>query len=253
MQLAFGEPTGQGWTQIFELLIAFALSLIIGLEREAQQKSAGMRTYTLVGVGSALWVLVSKYGFTDVLGGHVILDPSRVAAQIVSGLGFLGAGLIFVRRDAVRGLTTAASVWFVAAIGAAAGAGLAVLATLTTALYFLVMYGMRPLQQLARRFRANVLGLRIAYVDGRGLLRQVIDVVTAHGFAIEDMTTAHTGPIDAATGAGRGRDSGDGDTIGIVAVVLVLSGHGNLPTLTGALSDIDGVIGVETTSPPLEE
>src|SRR6202034_4592052 len=93
-----------------------------------------------VGVGSALFVLISKYGFTDVLvRGEVILDPSRVAAQIVSGVGFLGAGLIFVRRDSVRGLTTAASIWVTAAIGAASGAGLAVLALLAVGIYFLVM------------------------------------------------------------------------------------------------------------------
>ena len=84
-----------------------------------------MRTYTLVGVGSALFMLISKYGFFDVLvPNEVVLDPSRVAAQIVSGIGFLGAGLIFVRRDSVRGLTTAAGVWLTAAVGAAAGASL---------------------------------------------------------------------------------------------------------------------------------
>lgn len=140
---AFAEPVGEGWTQIGELAVAFVLALLIGLEREAQQKSAGMRTYTLVGLGSGLWVLISKYGFTDVLGDQVVLDPSRVTAQIVSGLGFIGAGLIFVRRDSVRGLTTAASVWLVAAVGAAAAAGLPILATLTVALYFLVMYALR--------------------------------------------------------------------------------------------------------------
>jgi len=106
----------------------------IGLEREIRQKNAGLRTHTLVGVGAALFVLISKYGFTDVLEpGLVVLDPSRMAAQIVSGVGFLGAGLIFVRRDSVRGLTTAASIWVTAVIGAASGAGLAALLTFTPA------------------------------------------------------------------------------------------------------------------------
>jgi putative Mg2+ transporter-C (MgtC) family protein len=91
--------------------LAFGLSSLIGLEREWRQKSAGLRTHTLVGTGAALLVVVSKYGFSDVLGPHVILDPSRVAAGIVSGIGFIGGGLIFVRGDAVRGLTTAAIVW----------------------------------------------------------------------------------------------------------------------------------------------
>src|ERR1700683_2913067 len=130
---------GAGWRQAAELGLALVLSALIGLEREIRQKSAGLRTHTLVGVGAALFMLISKYGFTDVLEtGRVILDPSRVAAQIVSGIGFIGAGLIFVRRDSVRGLTTAASIWLTAAIGAAAGAGLVVLAVAATGIYFVV-------------------------------------------------------------------------------------------------------------------
>src|SRR5580700_6837753 len=126
----------EGWRQIGELSLALGLSAVIGLEREIRQKNAGLRTHVLVGVGAALFMLISKYGFTDVLVRHlVVLDPSRVAAQIVSGVGFLGAGLIFVRRDAVRGLTTAAGIWVTAAVGAASGAGLPVLAGLTTAVY----------------------------------------------------------------------------------------------------------------------
>jgi putative Mg2+ transporter-C (MgtC) family protein len=132
-QAAAARPLGgQGWRQAGELALALVLAASIGLEREIRQKNAGLRTHTLVGVGAALFVLISKYGFTDVLEpGLVVLDPSRMAAQIVSGVGFLGAGLIFVRRDSVRGLTTAASIWVTAAIGAASGAGLAVLALLT--------------------------------------------------------------------------------------------------------------------------
>jgi hypothetical protein len=106
---AVSLPSGQGSKQIGELALAFALSSLIGLEREWRQKSAGLRTHTPVGVGAALFLIVSKYGFTDVLGPRVVLDPSRVAAQIVTGIGFIGGGLIFVRGDAVRGLTTARS------------------------------------------------------------------------------------------------------------------------------------------------
>src|ERR1700691_3955296 len=108
--LAAVVPTGQGLKQIGELVLAFGLSSLIGLEREWRQKSAGLRTHALVGLGAALFLLISKYGFSDVLGKDVILDPSRVAAQIVTGIGFIGGGLIFVRGDAVRGLTTAAIV-----------------------------------------------------------------------------------------------------------------------------------------------
>jgi hypothetical protein len=108
--LATGLLEGQGWRQMGELGAALVLSAGIGVEREIRQKNAGLRTHTLVGLGAALFMLISKYGFNDVLQtGVIVLDTSRMAAQIVSGIGFIGAGLIFVRRDSVRGLTTAAS------------------------------------------------------------------------------------------------------------------------------------------------
>ena len=231
------EPTGQGWLQLSELAIAFVLSLVIGFERQVQQKSAGLRTYSLVGLGSALWVLVSKYGFTDVLGDHVAVDPSRVAAQIVSGLGFIGGGLIFLRRDVVRGLTTAASIWVTAAVGAAAGAGLPVLALATTALYGLLMYGLGPLNRLAGRFRPHVFSLRVTYDDGRGLLRQVIDHATGRGFSIEELSSI--------------RDEDDVEHPR-VKVTLVLAGRGDLTALSAALNEIDGVRGVRTGFSPEE-
>src|SRR5450631_1756727 len=136
-----GETAGQGWVQIGELEMAFLLSALIGLEREIRHKSAGLRTHTLVGFAAALIVLVSKYGFGDVIeANRVVLDPSRVAAQIVTGIGFIGGGLIFVRRDSVRGLTTAAIVWLTAAIGMACGAGLPILAIVVTGFHFIVVF-----------------------------------------------------------------------------------------------------------------
>src|ERR687889_647850 len=117
--------------------LALVLSAAIGLERELRQKSAGFRTYTLVGLGAALFSVAGAYGFQEELGGPgVPRDPSRVAAQVVTGIGFIGGGLIFVRRDAVRGLTTAATVWLAAAVGMAAGAGLPVLAAGATVGHF---------------------------------------------------------------------------------------------------------------------
>jgi putative Mg2+ transporter-C (MgtC) family protein len=139
--MQISQADGQGLTQLVELGTAFLLSAIIGLERELRRKSAGLRTYTVVGVASALFMLISKYGFTDVLvDGRVVLDPSRVAAQIVIGIGFIGAGLIFVHQDRVRGLTTAATVWLVTAIGMACGAGLPILAAVVTAAYFVIAF-----------------------------------------------------------------------------------------------------------------
>jgi putative Mg2+ transporter-C (MgtC) family protein len=133
-----GWSDGQSWKQLGELALAFVLSSMIGFEREVRQKSAGLRTYTVVGVASALFLLISKYGFNSVLGKYVVLDPSRVAAQIVTGIGFIGGGIIFVRGDAVRGLTTAATVWLTAAIGMACGAGLPLLAVAATAIHFVI-------------------------------------------------------------------------------------------------------------------
>lgn len=133
------EISGQDIKQFVELGLAFLLSALIGLEREIRRKNAGLRTYTVVGTSAALFLLISKYGFTDVLSANsIVLDPSRVAAQIVSGIGFIGAGIIFVSENRVRGLTTAATVWLVTAIGMACGAGLPWLALATTCAYFIV-------------------------------------------------------------------------------------------------------------------
>jgi len=114
------QSDGQGIKQFLELGAAFLLSAAVGLEREIRHKSAGLRTYTVVGMSAALFLLISKYGFMDVIDkDRIVLDPSRVAAQIVTGIGFIGAGLIFVRGDSVKGLTTAATVWLVTGIGMA--------------------------------------------------------------------------------------------------------------------------------------
>ncbi len=131
---------GQGWVQIGQLFLAFVLSSIIGFERQWRDKSAGLRIYSSVGTSAALLTLISKYGFMDVIvTGQMATDPSRIAAQIVTGVGFLGAGLIITRHGAVRGLTTAATMWETAAIGMAAGAGLWLLALAVTVLHFASM------------------------------------------------------------------------------------------------------------------
>ncbi|KAL1876123.1 hypothetical protein Plec18167_005386 [Paecilomyces lecythidis] len=136
----FSEHEGQQWPQICQLLLAVGLTSLIGIERQLRQKAAGLRTNTLVGMGSALFMLMSKYGFTDILERYmIVLDPSRIAAQIVSGVGFIGGGIIFKQASDVRGLTTAAAVWLSAAIGSACGAGLPILAAITTALYFVTV------------------------------------------------------------------------------------------------------------------
>ncbi len=140
---------GPAVREVVEIIAAFVLSALVGLEREVRHKNAVLRTYTVVGTTAALFLLISKYGFDDVLShGLVVLDPSRVAAQIVTGIGFIGAGLIFVHQERVRGLTTAATIWLVTGIGMACGAGLIALAALVTGLYCVVAFLLPVLMRL---------------------------------------------------------------------------------------------------------
>lgn len=138
------------WEILSRLLIAALLGSVIGFERERLNWAAGLRTHMLVCVGSALIMLVSAFGFADVLGQqNVVLDPSRVAAQVVSGIGFLGAGSILLRGEIVRGLTTAASLWSVAGVGLAVGGGMYTAAIGATVIMLIILAGIKPLE---RRF-----------------------------------------------------------------------------------------------------
>lgn len=136
---------------LLRLLSAAALGSLIGFERERLLWAAGIRTHMLVCVGSCLFMLVSQYGFSNILlNEHVVLDPSRIAAQVVSGIGFLGAGSIIARGEIVRGLTTAASVWTVAAIGLAVGGGLYLPAGASTVIILVILAGIKPLEEAYR-------------------------------------------------------------------------------------------------------
>jgi putative Mg2+ transporter-C (MgtC) family protein len=239
----FGQPSGQGWTQFGELAAALALCSLIGLEREFRQKSAGLRTHTLVGLGAALFVLISKYGFTDVLReGQIMLDPSRVAAQIVTGVGFIGGGLIFVRRDVVRGLTTAAVVWLSAAVGSACGAGLPLLATFVTAAHFVVVYGYPPLLRLLTRTRPATAVVQVSYHHGQGVLRDILTLSTGAGYLVERVGTER-----------RAADEYDDSRAGIPAgpphvidLRMRLVGPRALDDLLTTLSERPGVLSVDS-------
>ena len=202
-----GEPIGQSSLQLAELALAFILSASIGLEREIRQKSAGLRTYTLVGFSSALVMLVSKYGFTNVLeSGRVVLDPSRIAAQIVSGIGFIGGGLIFVRKDIVRGLTTAATVWLTAAVGMACGAGLPILAIAVTFGHFVVVFVFPSIERRLPKSRWAPSSLQISYQDGRGVLREVLACCTGSEFAVSRVQVERDPTQEVGAGRGLGQD-----------------------------------------------
>ena len=121
------------WTFIIRLLLATIFGALIGLEREYHAKEAGVRTHLLVALGSCLFMILSIYGFDAFLDhDNVSFDPSRIASQVVTGIGFIGAGTIILHKQAVRGLTTAAGVWVTAAIGLACGNGMYILAGVTT-------------------------------------------------------------------------------------------------------------------------
>jgi len=224
-----GELAGQGWAQVGALLLAFVLSALIGLEREARQKSAGLRTHILVGFAAALIMLVSKYGFSDVLRENVAVDPSRVAAQIVSGIGFIGAGLIFVRGDAVRGLTTAAAVWLTAGVGMAAGAGLWLLAVIVTAGYLVTVFVLTPLADRLPRSKYAPSRLRLTYLGGRGVLRLALAECTHRGFGVDELSVDRRA---------------EGQSPAAVSLWLTVHGVGSITELTTALSEIDGVLAV---------
>jgi putative Mg2+ transporter-C (MgtC) family protein len=240
--------TADGAAQGVDLFVALLLSSCIGVERELRQKSAGMRTHTLVGLGAALFMIVSKYGFNDVLSpGRVVVDPSRVAAQIVTGIGFIGGGLIFVRRDMVRGLTTAAAVWLTAAVGAAAGAGLLYMALGVTAAHFVVIYGYTPIVNRLPRPTQSRNQLWMRYRHGTGALRSAIDSCTSAGFVVTDLSIEHElvraerTPSD---GRGEEQTAARRRAADEVEVSMILLGTGPLPELVTRLGEIDGMLAV---------
>ncbi|KAA0021796.1 MgtC/SapB family protein [Antrihabitans cavernicola] len=231
--------SGQGLRQITELLTAFVLSALIGLEREIRGKSAGLRTQTIVGTSSALILLVSKYGFDDVLNsGLVILDPSRVAAQIVSGIGFLGAGLIITRQGAVRGLTTAAAVWETAAIGMAAAGGLVLLAMVVTLLHFFIVLGFAPLvSRFSNRFTRSI-RIHVTYEDGRGVLRQLLNTCSEHGWSLTSLAA------DPPNGNRDLLENLSPAVPGHVGVMVTLAGTG-IRDASVVLAAVDGVVTID--------
>lgn len=149
------------WQEILIRLVAASVfGALVGLERERKSWSAGMRTHMMVCVGSCLIMIVSAYGFTEVLNDKdIALDPSRVAAQVVSGIGFLGAGTImFMKEGIVRGLTTAAGLWTVAGIGLAVGGGMYLPAGIATLIVLIILWALQPIEKrYSRRFAKQTL------------------------------------------------------------------------------------------------
>jgi putative Mg2+ transporter-C (MgtC) family protein len=156
-----------GWEDVLlRIVVAAVLTGAIGMERELRERAAGLRTHMLVGVGSALFTIVSAYAWGEFrfsTAEGIVFDPTRIAAQIVTGIGFLGAGAIIRQGLSVRGLTTAAGLWVVAAIGMAAGAGYYSAAAITTGV---VLVGLGPLRWVEGGFLSRMRrGGRVLEVD----------------------------------------------------------------------------------------
>jgi putative Mg2+ transporter-C (MgtC) family protein len=165
------------------ITVAAILGLAIGLERERVEQPAGLRDHALVCVGSCLIMIISAYGFSHVTHApDVVLDPSRIAAQVVTGIGFIGAGTIVLRQNVVRGLTTAASIWAAAALGLAAGGGLYFAAVFGTVLILIILAGVKSLERrFFRRYRHTVVSL---LVQRKAVSLRDIEAI-ARGLAVE--------------------------------------------------------------------
>ena len=209
--------------------LSFVLCALIGLERQFRQKSAGLRTHTLVGTGSAVFTLVSAYGFAFVHEPDLILDPSRIAAQIVSGIGFLGAGVIFVRKNAVHGLTTAATIWVAAAVGMACGAGLPVLAIAATLLNLFAQFVLTRLGGLFSQATNGRTVAELRYVPGSGALRGALRVATEQGLEPSVVSVEEALELEQGRGA---------------IVVLSIQGKAGTAYLVEGLAEVPGVLTV---------
>jgi putative Mg2+ transporter-C (MgtC) family protein len=211
------------------LAVAAGLGGAVGLERELRERQAGLRTHLVVCVGAALFTLVSAYGFRDVVEqGRIVVDPTRIAAQIVSGIGFLGAGAIIRQGLSVRGLTTAATLWLVAAIGMAVGAGFysgAVVATVGA------LFTLGPLRVVAfkiiRRWRPDVDRL-VVDIPAGGSPVPILEAIEGNGGRVISLEIAQEGD----------RRS--------VALDIELQ-HARTPAIVAAVGDIDGVLEVRWT------
>ena len=218
------------YDMILRLLVAALLGSIIGWERERRHWTAGLRTHMMVCLGAALIMLVSTYGFQDVVGKPGIsLDPSRVAAQVVSGIGFLGAGTIFfLRNEVVKGLTTAAGLWTVAAIGLAVGGGLYIEAVSTTCIALVILAVFKPFED--KFFKKN------KYKN----IRLVLSQKQVDFEAIENVLKANDIPFQEIS-----LSAGDGNDEIKIAIQKQFKQQETVMTVVAELNKINGVRGVD--------
>lgn len=168
------------WNFFLRVTLSGLLAGIIGLERELRSKDAGLKTHFLVGIGSAIIMIVSKYGFYDVLGkSGISLDPSRVAAQVVSGISFLGAGTIILEKHYIKGLTTAAGIWATSGIGLAIGAGMYSIGIFSTVL---VLVGLEILDRIFKNTIYKYFDISIWTIYSN--LTEIQKIIDENGFTV---------------------------------------------------------------------
>lgn len=173
------------YDMFLRVTLAGILAGIIGFEREMRSKDAGLRTHFLVGIGSALMMIVSKYGFYDVLATKgFALDPSRIAAQVVCGIGFLGAGTIILKKNNIVGLTTAAGIWATAGIGIAIGAGMYSIGIFSTVLVFI---GLEILDRMFKNVLNRYSDINIWTKSEK--LTDIEQLITNNSFAVMELKT----------------------------------------------------------------
>jgi putative Mg2+ transporter-C (MgtC) family protein len=199
-------PTVDAADAFLRLTAAGACGALIGLERESRNQLAGMRTHALVAAGAALFTLGGAYGFPEMQRGANV-DPMRVAAQIASGIGFIGAGAIIRDRGSVRGVTTAASLWTSGALGMAAGAGVWWPAAAGAAVTLLILVGLRPIRSRITPLHT----VDVEYERGHGTLAPVMDAIRRTGAELDDLAIrdADGGSIRAVTIDVRVHDPGE--------------------------------------------
>ena len=210
------------WTHLGLLALALTLGTLIGAEREFEGKPAGMRTHALIAMGAALFTLASKYGF-EAMNGEVA-DTSRVAAQIVSGIGFLGAGVIFFQRNLVFGMTTAASIWMTTAIAMACAAGMPLIAVGAAVMHLVIVAGLQPLERVIGRFAKHSGRLLLTYTSGSALAT-ALKLCTSRGFTVTEVSTERSLEGERST-------------------MLTLRGRGSIAQLTSDLSQGEHIRGV---------
>ena len=174
---------------LIRLAFASLFGALIGIERERKHWTAGLRTHMMVCVGSCLIMIVSAYGFKDILHSpDIVLDPSRIAAQVISGIGFIGAGtILLLKKGTIRGLTTASGLWTVAAIGLATGGGLYFAASATTVIALIILWALQPIERtISSKFKYKTLKIVTeTNMDHTELLKKILN---EHNLKVQTFT-----------------------------------------------------------------